>query len=84
MYQLHFRRFLHDQKDYVMLLGGQMFSTLEQARDARQVSGDLVVGAGTTEVVRSTRWMWDWEKADPISYAMRAASFCGKPAKKDF
>ena len=44
--------------------------TIEAARDARQVSGDIVVHAGTSDVVQDYAWLWDWEQPD--SYALRA------------
>lgn len=41
------------------------------AKDARRLSGDLVVRAGTQEVVGNTAWLWGWELADPTCYAHR-------------
>lgn len=43
--------------------------SLDLARDLRVVSGDLVVFAGTTEVVPSQDWLWPWERDNPKSYA---------------
>ena len=45
--------------------------TLEDAKAARIISGDLVVYHGTDTVVRLETWLWDWEKKDNNSYAYR-------------
>jgi hypothetical protein len=45
--------------------------TLAKARNARTVSGDIVVYHKTTQVVRDKEWLWDWEKDDPHCYAVR-------------
>lgn len=47
------------------------FATLEEARKARCVSGDLVFDTRTRSVVESDEWLWDWEKAKDDCYARR-------------
>lgn len=42
---------------------------LDEARGLRLVSGDIVVCAGTDRVVKDPSWLWEWERADPDSYA---------------
>lgn len=44
--------------------------TLEEAAKARRVSGDLVCGVDHMPVADEA-WLWDFEKADPTSYAKR-------------
>lgn len=51
--------------------------TLELCAEFRAVSGDIVVHSGTTNVVQSQDWLFEWEKKDPNSYAYRFAT--GKP-----
>lgn len=63
-YQIRYYRDLDD--DYVLLA---TCTTLDEARDLRKVSGDLVVDAETNTVVADPQWLWDWEKTDPQSYA---------------
>jgi len=46
--------------------------TLEQARHARIVSGDLVVHAETLEIVENPEWLWWWERKNYQCYAQRA------------
>ena len=70
MFDIHFRRHFNSKNDYVEVK--RNLDTLEQARDSRAVSGDLVVFAGTMDVVPSDEWLWDWEKQDSQSYAQRA------------
>lgn len=70
MYAIHHRRGYSARRDYVEI--ARDLPTLAAARDARIVSGDLVVSQATGEVVRSQAWLWDWEKADPICYAQKA------------
>lgn len=45
--------------------------TLKEANAARWASGDLVVYAGTLDVITDDEWLWDWEKKNPGSYAYR-------------
>ncbi len=45
--------------------------SLEKAREARQVSGDIVVYHGTTKLVRNYGWFFDHENGDPDCYAAR-------------
>lgn len=44
-------------------------TSLEDAKAKRVVSGDLVFLDG--KVCSDPSWLWDWEKADPDSYAKR-------------
>jgi len=44
-------------------------ASLEEARELRKVSGDLVVNSTTDMVVADPQWLWDWEKHDPRAYA---------------
>lgn len=70
MYAIHFRRSFSSRRDYVET--ARDLPTLEAARDARIVCGDLVVDQATGEVVRSRAWLWDWEKASSGCYAQKA------------
>lgn len=49
----------------------QRYETLDAAKAKRAVSGDLVVFAGTTNVVPDYSWLWNWEIEDQ-AYAFRA------------
>lgn len=53
------------------------FKTLEEAKKARKVSGDLVLQ--NNKVVDSKEWLWDWEKNDPTSHAMRMLGKTAEP-----
>jgi len=72
-YDIHFRRDHDKPHDYALI--AISLPSLEAARDARKVSGDLVVYAGTTNIVKNKSWLWDWEKADPDVYAQLAIKF---------
>ena len=74
LYQVHFRRSAHSKKDYVLIEPSLGLNTLEKAKAARSVSGDLVVSWHTHEVIQSEDWLFDWEKADPNCYARKAMS----------
>lgn len=52
-----------------------VYETLEDAKNARKVSGDLVVFKGTTNIVPDEGWLWDWEREDPQTYANKAVQF---------
>ena len=45
--------------------------TLHEARNARVVSGDLVVHAMSGKIVKSETWLWEWERTAPESFARR-------------
>lgn len=45
------------------------FLTVKDAGLHRQVSGDLVVDSKTLLIDQSDAWLFEWEKADPTSYA---------------
>lgn len=70
MYAIHHRRSVNSKKDYVVVATG--LRALEAAKEARIVSGDLVVYEYNHEVVGSYAWLWDWERADEMCYAQRA------------
>ena len=80
MFALHFRRRADSRDDFVriepycpVVIGTQNgLTSLESAREARKVSGDLVVDLRTGLVVDNEDWLWDWEKNDPTCYARRA------------
>jgi dipeptidase len=63
--------FMRDNYPYDYVVTAGAVPTLEAARDARSLSGDLVVRAGTREVIADPTWLWDWEKAQPHCYAAR-------------
>lgn len=44
---------------------------LPQVRNMRKLSGDIVVHAGTNNLLMSDVWFWDWEKRDPNCYAQK-------------
>ena len=44
-------------------------ASLDEARELRKVSGDLVVDSTTNVVVADPRWLWDWETKAEHSYA---------------
>jgi hypothetical protein len=71
----------HSNRTYV----ARRVTSLSGARDARQVSGDLVVYAGSDDVVQSEDWLWGWEReARAKSYAWRHAAHAdaqGRPLK---
>lgn len=69
MYEIHFRRWHNTPRDFSRV---GVATTLDEAREKRCMSGDLVVHADTHQVVKSPEWLWDWEKQDPDSYAQRA------------
>lgn len=50
-------------------LSPEIYSTLDDAKNARECSGELVVHAGTYNVVLDPSWLWDWEKNNHDSYA---------------
>ncbi len=43
--------------------------TIQEASDARCVSGDLVFNSKTNCIVTTYDWLWGWEKDNPKSYA---------------
>lgn len=60
MYEVHFRRCFTNEKDYALIASG--LTTLQEARDARKIAGDLVVEAATKKIVVDDSWLWEWEK----------------------
>jgi hypothetical protein len=71
-YEIHHRRWLNTPRDYIIVGKHWFFTSLEEARAARQVSGDLVVHRRTGKVVDDPTWLFDWEKTDPNCYAQKA------------
>lgn len=69
MYEIHHRRSLFSTNDYALIGTAE---TIEEAKEKRVVSGDLVVHAVTHNVVQDIGWLWDWERNNPQSYAFRA------------
>lgn len=67
MYDVIFQNDYHGH--YVVVAKG--LSTLEEARKARQVSGDIVVHHNTSNLVRDEVWLFDYEKNDNSCYAKR-------------
>lgn len=57
----------------------QTFDSLNDAAQAREFPGDLVINATTGEVIADTRWLWLWEKLDINSYAHRAVAWAKQP-----
>lgn len=59
--------YMNDQTKHSVCIAGP-FRCLKDAAEARKLSGDLVVD-GKGKVIKDPSWLWDWEKADPKSYA---------------
>ena len=55
--------------------------TIDEARELRCVSGDLVVENATDVVVDDLRWLWDWERIAMNSYARQNLG-CHRPGKR--
>lgn len=72
VYVLHHRRSYDTPKEYIIVGSFWFFTSLEEAKAARQVAGDLVVHRRTGKVVNDTAWLWDWEKSNPNCYAQKA------------
>ena len=66
----------HRKTQFVTLTTG--CRTLEAAKEARTLSGDLAVYAGTFDVVKNTDWLWDWEKEHQDCYPRRMIRQYGK------
>lgn len=60
-------RYYNDEANYYVLVA--TCAELDEARALRGMSGDLVVDAATNVVAADPRWLWDWEKTAPDSYA---------------
>ena len=69
MFAIHVRRNFDTLDDFVLV--AKDLTSLEEARDRRVVSGDLVVD-GKGKVVKDEGWLFDWERANPNCYARRA------------
>lgn len=72
VYVLHHRRGFNTPKEFIIVGSHWFFTNLEDAKAAREVSGDLVVNRRTGKVVNDEAWLWDWEKAKPDCYARKA------------
>jgi hypothetical protein len=66
MYEI---RYYQDWSNRYLLLA--TCASLDEARELRKVSGDLVVDGATDTVVADPQWLWDWEKHEPGAYACR-------------
>lgn len=71
-YEIHFRRNYDTPRDFVIVGDRWFFTDLEEARRAREVSGDLVVHRRTGRVVNDPAWLWDWEREKLDCYAQKA------------
>lgn len=49
--------------------------TLLGAFLARRRAGDVVVYEGTSKVVPTEMWLWNWERSAPESYASRLLTY---------
>lgn len=70
MFAIHHRRNFNTKDDFVVIANN--LETLEKAKEARVMSGDLVVDQYTGAVVKSESWLFDWEKNAVWSYAKSA------------
>jgi hypothetical protein len=70
MFDIHHRRHFFSTTDRGVM--AERLPTLEAAKNARFVSGDLVVYSGTNDIVPSEEWLWDWEKKSEHCYAKNA------------
>jgi hypothetical protein len=72
LYEIIYRKDGPYQGKYQYALIGKA-NSLEEAREKRKVSGDIVVWADTHKVVQDPTWLWEWEKQKQNdSYAYRA------------
>lgn len=62
--------FMRDKHPYDATRIGQPFANLADALHIRELSGDVVVDRAGV-VVQDDAWLWDWERADPSSYAYK-------------
>jgi hypothetical protein len=62
-------RFVNDHHPWHSFKRTTGVTSLLMAAEARVVAGDLVVDTFTGKVCEDTRWLWDWEKENPASYA---------------
>ena len=83
MYTVVFPRDYHTvETDHTQVAEGRSFSTLEGAAVNRCASGDIVLFNG--RVVLSQKWLWDWEKADPNSFAQKVLSHYTKVRRQEW
>jgi hypothetical protein len=69
-YDIHHRRRYNSYSDRTVI--ARNLPSLEHAKNAREVSGDLVVFHKTNRVVPSEDWLFDWEKEERTCYALKA------------
>lgn len=71
MYLIVFKRDGVERKGLVQKVDYKVVAksaTLAEAKEKRQISGDLVYTAEGV-IVNNPEWLFDWEKEDPKSYA---------------
>jgi len=76
MYEVQHRRYYNRRGDFSLIARG--LRTLEEAKDARVLGGDLVVESATDSIVTDKSWLWDWELNDRTSYAHKAIDWQAK------
>lgn len=81
MYEIQYRTYFWDPypnwlRTHLRLPSG--LRTLEEAKEARVVSGDLVIDSDSGKIVTDPAWLWDWEVRDADSYAQRAIAWQNK------
>lgn len=71
MYEIQFRKYSLVDNGHPIRTN---IFTLAEASLLRETNGDLVICSDTKRVVISDNWLWDWERAQPISkcYAKQA------------
>lgn len=75
MYEIQHRRWYNDPKYSGNVLIASGISSLEEAREKRVCSGDLVVDSTTKKIVTDLAWLWDWEKDRVNCYARSAIAW---------
>ncbi len=78
MFEIHFRRNYDTRSEYAHVGNRWFYTSLEEAKAARKVSGDLIVHRRTHLVVDDESWLFDWEKSDPNYYARKAMKYDAK------
>ena len=68
-YDIISRRFENSYDDFIICRSN--LTSLEEAKEKREVSGDLVVLHGTNRIVTSHEWLFNWEKDIDDCYARR-------------
>lgn len=65
---MFYRIFKHDVQNHFVLLG--QYNTLQEAADARELTGDLIFGSDG-QIVADPSWLFPFERDDPNCYAKR-------------